>query len=96
MFRWRKMTWVLVLWTVLMAVWIGVGSSQASGVPEDCKDNTYLSVETCNEAADAGTAIGVGLLVVFWMLGFFVLALIWLMSRPRTQHVTLIRDERRS
>ena len=64
MFRWRKMTWVLVLWTVLMAIWIG------------------------------GAAIGVGLLAVLWMVGFFVLALIWLMSRPRTQHVTLIRDDR--
>ena len=52
--RWRKITWALVVWTVLMAVWIG------------------------------GAAIGVKLLVVFWMLGVFVLALIWLRSRLRT------------
>ena len=57
MFRWRKMTWVLVLWTVLMAIWIG------------------------------GAAIGVKLLLVVWMLGFFVLALIWLKSRLRTAAV---------
>jgi hypothetical protein len=55
--RWRKMTWALVVWTVLMAVWIG------------------------------GAAIGVKLLAVFWMLGFFVLALIWLRSRLRTPAV---------
>ena len=52
--RWRKMTWVLVLWTMLMAIWI------------------------------AGAAIGVELLLVFWMLGFVVLALIGLVRRLRT------------
>ena len=52
--RWRKMTWVLVLWTVLMAIWI------------------------------AGAAIGVEWLLVFWVLGFVVLALIGLVRRLRT------------
>jgi hypothetical protein len=55
--RWSKMTWALVAWTVLMAVWIG------------------------------GAVIGVKLLLAFWMLGFFVLALIWLRSRLRTPAV---------
>ena len=56
--RWREMTWALVVWTVLMAVWM------------------------------VGATIGVKLLLVFWMLGFFVLALIWLRSRLRTPAVS--------
>jgi hypothetical protein len=58
--RWRKMTWVLLIWTAIFATWI------VSGV---------------NDAA--GTAIGATLVFILWFLGFVVLGLVWLMSRPK-------------
>jgi hypothetical protein len=42
-----------------------------------------LSKEACEAASDAGTGIGVTLVFILWFLGFLVLALVWLMSRPK-------------
>lgn len=78
--HWRKMTWVLVLWTGLMLVWIIGGATSADTSDKDCGT---LSKEACEGAQDAGTAIGVGLLIFLWFLGFVVLSLVWFMSRPR-------------
>lgn len=78
--RWRKMTWVLLIWTGLMTVWIIGGATSADTADKDCGT---LSQASCEGAQDAGTAIGVGLLIFLWFLGFIVLSLIWFMSRPR-------------
>jgi hypothetical protein len=74
------MTWVLIAWTVLMGVWIAASAASASGQPNDCAG---LSQRACNEASNAGTAIGVGLLVFLWGFGFVILSLVWFMSRPK-------------
>jgi hypothetical protein len=86
--RWlrrRKMTWALIVWTTVMAVWVIGGASQAHGVPAACKTDRYLSPETCNNASDTGTAIGVGLVFVLWFIGFIVLSLVWFMTRPKNE-----------
>ena len=75
--RWRKMTWVLNIWNVLFLVWIIAGISDRAS--EDCPPGDDL----CVSASDAGTGIGVALILVLWFLGFIVLSLIWLMSRPK-------------
>jgi len=78
--RWRKATWAVVLWTVLFAVWIVAGASSTSN---NCAGRVGSDLSSCQ----AGTAIGGGLavtfLVIVWFLGFVVLSLIWLMSRPQ-------------
>lgn len=78
--HWRKMTWALVAWNVLMLVWIIAGASSASGQPSDCG---VLDAQTCNDASDAGAAIGVGLLVVLWFMGFMALSAVWFMTRRK-------------
>jgi hypothetical protein len=66
------MTIVLWLWTILMAAWAIGGSINAQ---TGCDPN-YQG------ACDAGTAIGVGAIIFLWFIGFVVLSLIWLMTKP--------------
>lgn len=73
--RWRKATWAILIWTGLAVLWIWAGASAAGEVPVG------------SDAEEAGRAIGTGIGVTFiifiWFLGFIVLGLIWLMSRPK-------------
>jgi hypothetical protein len=71
--RWRKMTWALIIWCVVIAIWIAAGASGTH-----CK-GTYGS------ACDAGKGIGIAIIFVFGFLGFIVLSLIWFMTRPKTR-----------
>lgn len=74
--RWRKATWALLIWTVLAVLWIVVGAGAAGDMPA-----------AGSEAEAAGRAIGAGIgitfIIIIWFLGFIVLGLIWLMSRPK-------------
>jgi hypothetical protein len=71
------MTWVLHIWNVLFLIWIIAGVSDRAS--EDCPPGDEL----CINASDAGTGIGVALIIFLWFLGFLVLSLVWLMSRPK-------------
>ena len=78
--RWRKATWALAIFNVLMLIWVISGAATASGHATGCGT---LDQATCDAARNVGTGIGVALLVVLWFIGFLVLSLVWLMSRPR-------------
>src|SRR2546423_9783446 len=75
--RWRKMTWVLNIWNAIFLIWIIVGISDRAS--KSCAPNDSL----CVNASDTGTAIGVGLIIFLWFMGFLVLGLIWVMTRPK-------------
>ncbi len=78
--RWRKATWALLIWTVLMAVWIGTGIA-ATG--NNCAGQVGDALTTCQAGTAIGGGIAVTFIVIIWFLGFIVLGLIWLMSRPK-------------
>lgn len=80
-FRWRKMTWVLWIWVAIIIAWVAAGVNQAN-----CEDEEFTS------ACEAGTGIGVGLVILFGFLGFFVLGFIWLVTRPRRHCPACGRD----
>ena len=79
--KYRKSTWGLVIWTVVMAVWIVAGASSASNT---CSHNTssVLSQQTYSSLCGAGAGIGIVLLGGLWFMGFLVGTAIWFMSRP--------------
>ena len=73
--HWRKMTWVLIGWSVLIMIWaIGGGSSTNCG-----SKPSQLQREAC----ESGTGIGVAVVLLFGFLGFVFLSLIWFMTRPK-------------
>jgi len=94
--HWRKMTWALVIWTVIFALWIFFGiHDAASSVASDCaKDSSVtsgiLTQQECEDASNAGTGIGAALVFVFWFLGFIPLSLTWFMTRPREKHIVYV------
>ncbi len=73
--HWRKMTWVLIIWTLIFTIWVigGVNSTHCDRYASDLNQN----------ACQAGTGIGVGIVIFLWFLGFVVLSLIWFMTRPK-------------
>lgn len=76
---WRKMTWVVLIWCVLMAAWIvaAIGSDTSA----DCARETYRSA--CEAGSDVGKGIGVVVLWFVWFFGFVALSLIWFMTKPK-------------
>jgi lysylphosphatidylglycerol synthetase-like protein (DUF2156 family) len=77
--RWRKATWAVAIWTVLMVLWIA--SASAYNANDVCSTATYNSA--CQAGATVGKGIAVTLIFLIWFIGFVVFSLIWLMSRPQ-------------
>lgn len=70
--KWRKATWALVIWCVLILVWAISGAAA-----NDCASG--------DSACEAGTGIGVALILLMGFFGFVFLSFIWLMSRPKNR-----------
>lgn len=79
MLRWRKMTWVLIIWSALILVWAVAGGGSAAN---DCADEVG---ETARSACEAGTGIGILLVLLIGFFGFVFLGLIWFMTRPKNR-----------
>jgi len=76
------MTWAIVAWSVLILIW-----AIAGGASNKCAAQTSkLSKDACQ----AGTGIGVGIILFLGFLGFIVLALVWFMTRPRDRGGTTV------
>lgn len=71
--RWRKMTWVVWLWCLLIIVWAIGGASEA-----DCGSETD---ELSRSACEAGAGIGVAFILFVGFFGFVFL-------RPHLVHDT--------
>jgi hypothetical protein len=66
-----------------MVIWIVAGLNAAGNTA--CSPN--LSQETCDAARAIGGGIGITIIVIIWFVGFIVLGLVWLMSRPSSVQV---------
>ncbi len=73
--RWRKATWALVAWCVLILIW-----AIAGGASNNCGDQ---ATELNKSACQAGTGIGVAIILLLGFFGFLFFSLIWFMSRPK-------------
>jgi hypothetical protein len=74
--RWRKMTWVVLLWCVAILVWAIAGGASASN---KCSGDVY------QDACNTGVGIGVAAIILIGFFGFVFFSLIWFMTRPRTR-----------
>lgn len=96
-FRWRKMTWLILVFSAAMLAWVVAAASSVAETAvtsedrSDCQglvdaglyDSVGECIDTLEAAADVGAGIGTGILILLWVVGFIVLSLIWLMTRPR-------------
>jgi multisubunit Na+/H+ antiporter MnhC subunit len=86
---WRKVTWLLVIWTVVFALWT-VGAAAAAGeLPIPGGDP-----ETDGRAFTA--PIPFGFISTGWFVGFVVLAIVWFTTRPgsKVRHGAIDEPER--
>lgn len=70
----RIFWWFFLAVQVLFLIWVITGAHSGAGQPTDCGS---LDAKTCNDASDAGTAIGVALIIVFWCVVDFLLAVVY-------------------
>lgn len=77
--KFRKMTWVLWAWCVLILVW---AVSTASSTDEACTPGDEFS-EACEAGAAVGAGLGVALILFIGFVGFVFFSIIWLMTRPK-------------
>lgn len=66
--------WLFLLVQAIFVIWIITGI--ATSAP-DCS-NSGLDVQTCKDAAAAGTAVGVGIVFLFWAVVDVILGMVWL------------------
>jgi hypothetical protein len=77
--HWRKATWALVIWNILMLAWVVTGIGNLS---HNCAGLSGEDLTLCQAGTTIGAGIGVTFIGMIWFVGFVVLALVWLMSRP--------------
>jgi hypothetical protein len=63
----RVFIWVFLVIQVLFLIWVIAGAASGHSAAVNCHDQ-YLTHAQCASASETGTAIGVGLLIVFWMV----------------------------
>lgn len=79
MFRWRKTTWALIVFSVFMGWWFVVS---LQGAAHNCAHTAADQLAACQVGTGIGASFVAFIIGVLWFIGFIVLALIWLMSRP--------------
>jgi hypothetical protein len=79
MSKWRKATWALVIWNVLMILW---AASYSVGVG-DCAGEIGTASSVCEAGRAIGVELGVSLIIFVWFTGLIVFGLVWLRSRPK-------------
>jgi hypothetical protein len=78
--RWRKMTWAILIWSVLLIAW---GVAGAGSLGNNCAGETGDALSTCQAATAVGGGIGLSIIFFLWFVGFIVLAIVWFMTRPK-------------
>jgi hypothetical protein len=74
------MSWAIVIWTVVFAIWIFSGMSAVS---DNCAGEVGAALDACNAGTAIGAGIGITMIGGLWFIGFIVLSIIWFMSRPK-------------
>lgn len=77
----RLAIWAIVIWTGFMALGI---YAAFLGIGGDCVSLSGSALTECQADAFARGSVGLGLLVILWLLVVVPLAVVWRASRPRS------------
>lgn len=81
--RRRVFPWVFLAVQVLFVIWVIAGVASGHGAAANCHDQ-YLTHAQCASASEAGTAAGVGLVVLLWAVADVILGIcygVWRLAR---------------
>jgi hypothetical protein len=79
----RIFIWVFLAVQALFVIWIIAGAASGHSAAVNCHDR-YLTHSECASAANAGTAIGAGLVVLLWAVADVILGVsygVWRLAR---------------
>lgn len=79
--RFRVFTWIILAVNAFALLYIILSAATRPG-PTNCGT---LSAQTCTDAYNAGSAIGIGLLIGLWVAADVILGIIWLITKPKTR-----------
>ncbi len=82
MTQWRKATWALAIWNVLMMLWLataigGVGSLQL-------RRRDRRGPGGVQGGSRHRRDVRCHFVLIVWLIGFIAFGLVWLMSRPKS------------
>lgn len=78
----RVFMWFFLVVQVLFLIWIITGATSSGGsTAKSCANLTGQALQTCQDASHAGTAIGVGLIIVLWAVVDIILGITYLIVR---------------
>jgi hypothetical protein len=80
---WRKITWVMIAWGVLIAVGCLLAFGSGGHAISECQKIGGSLGGVCQEAVTSKIESKVQHLLKIGVLGFLVLAAVWTMSRPK-------------
>ena len=80
----RPLTWFLLIWSGLFAIWLIYAVSVTGSALEDCAPGDSLC-EAGNAGSAVGGTIGVGLILFLWFLVFVPMLIVWFVRRPQTR-----------
>ncbi len=79
--QWRKATWALAIWNVLMILWL---ATAIGGVgPLSCAGETGAALAVCEAGVNIGRSFGLNFVLIVWLIGIVAFGLVWLVSRPK-------------
>lgn len=83
--RRRIFLWVFLAIQALFVIWVIAGAASGHSAAVNCHDQ-YLTHAQCASATNTGTAIGVGLIIVFWAVVDVILGVsygVWKLAARR-------------
>lgn len=84
--HWRKTTWVILAFNLLMLIWLvaGVGSASSDSLAECAKEADEVLREACEAGTAIGAGLGAGIIIFLWVTGDVILGVIWLVTNRKT------------
>lgn len=79
--KWRKATWAMAIWNVLILLWLATATGGVG--PFSCAGESGAALAVCEAGVDIGLSLGVSFVVIVWLIGVLAFGLVWLMSRPK-------------
>jgi hypothetical protein len=75
----RPLTWVILGWNILMAIWIMYGIGATSSQYGDCAAEAYT--EACQAGTSVGAAVAVGGILFLTAIVDVILGVIWMVTK---------------
>jgi hypothetical protein len=71
------MTWLIVIVNILFVVWIVGGANEAAS---NCDGLRGSELDACQAGTAIGASIGIGMILVLWVLVDIILGILWLVT----------------